>query len=163
MKAVNLKPSNMKQARLLALLVPLALLLGAYGFQYVGGLYPCEMCWWQRYAHFAALALGVLAFLAPRRAIIALSALAIAVAAIVGGFHAGVEYGWWKGLTECTTMVNFGASGADPLAAIMNAPLIRCDVVQWKMFGISMAGYNFLISGAAALAIAALLAKGERA
>jgi len=152
----------MQKARLLALLTPLALLLGAYGFQYIGGLYPCEMCWWQRYAHFVALGLAALAFLKPNRALIALSALAIATAAAIGGFHAGVEYGWWKGFTECTTTVKFG-TGGDALSAIMDAPLIRCDVVQWKLFGISMAGYNFLISGAAAIAIFALLRKGKSA
>jgi disulfide bond formation protein DsbB len=152
----------MKKARALAFVTPLALLLGAYGFQYLGGLFPCEMCWWQRYAHFAALGFAVLAFVLPqKRALVALAGLGIAASALIGGFHAGVEYGWWKGFTECTTTVKFGGA-ADPLSAIMDAPLIRCDVVQWKMFGISMAGYNFLVSGAAALAVFALLARKEK-
>ena len=70
-------------ARFLALLVPLALLGGAYVSQYGFGLYPCEMCWWQRYAHFAALPFAVLALIAPRqgRALVALAGLAIAAAA----------------------------------------------------------------------------------
>lgn len=153
---------NLGKANLVALAVPLALLGGAYGFQYIGGLVPCEMCWWQRYAHFAALGLAVAAFVLPvKRLFVALSGLAIAAAAAIGGYHAGVEYGWWKGLTECTTTVSF-SNGGDPLAAIMAAPVIRCDVVQWKLMGISMAGYDFLISGAAALVIFALLARKER-
>jgi disulfide bond formation protein DsbB len=76
----------------------LALLGGAYGFQYFGGLVACEMCWWQRYAHFAALGLAVAALVLPvKRLFVALSGLAIATAAAIGGYHAGVEYGWWKG------------------------------------------------------------------
>lgn len=153
---------NLNKANLVALAVPLALLGGAYGFQYIGGLVPCEMCWWQRYAHFAALGLAVAAFVLPmKRLFTALSGLAIAAAAAIGGYHAGVEYGWWKGLTECTTTVSF-SNGGDPLAAIMAAPVIRCDVVQWKLMGISMAGYDFLISGAAALLVFALMARKER-
>jgi disulfide bond formation protein DsbB len=97
------------------------------------------MCWWQRYAHFAALGLAVAAWCCLRRLAVALAGLALATAALIGGYHAGVEYGWWKGITECTSAVSF-AGGGDPLAAIMAAPVIRCDVVQWKLFGISMAG-----------------------
>jgi len=153
---------NLNRANLVALAVPLALLGGAYGFQYIGGLVPCEMCWWQRYAHFAALGLAVAALVLPvKRLFVALSGLALAAASAIGGYHAGVEYGWWKGLTACTTTVSF-SNGGDPLAAIMAAPVIRCDVVQWKLMGISMAGFDFLISGAAALVVFALIARKER-
>ena len=151
------------RARALATLVPASLLAGAYAFQYVGGLFPCEMCWWQRYAHFAALALALLGWLAPaRRWPVALAGCALAVAGLLGLYHAGVEYHWWTGITECTSAVKF-AAGGDPLAAIMAAPTVRCDEVQWKLFGISMAGYNFLISGAAAAMVLALLAKARKA
>src|ERR1700746_4012437 len=79
-------------ARLIALLLPLALLGGAYGSQYFGGLYPCEMCWWQRYAHFAALIFAVPAFFFPAqarasRALVLLAALAIAVSGAIGVYH----------------------------------------------------------------------------
>ena len=147
-----------QKARCLALLTPLALLGGAYISQYGFGLYPCEMCWWQRYAHFAALPFAVLAFLVPRqgRVLVALAGLGIAVSAAIGAFHAGVEYHWWQGFTECTS---YAAKGGDPLDAIMNAPLIRCDAAQWTLLGISLAGFNALLSGAAALAIFAMLAR----
>ena len=152
----------LRQARLIALLVPLALLGGAYGSQIWGGLFPCEMCWWQRYGHFAALGLAALAFALPKsRMLVVLAGLAIASSSLIGAYHAGVEYGWWQGLTACTSAVKFGSG--DALQAIMDAPLVRCDVVQWKLFGISLAGYNFLASGAAVLAIFALVAKGSRA
>jgi disulfide bond formation protein DsbB len=141
--------------RLFALLLPLALLAGAYGSQYFGGLYPCEMCWWQRYPHFGAVPIAVLAFLisntAMQRVLVALAAFAILTSGVIGGFHAGVEYGWWKGLTTCST--NIG--GGDVLKSIMEAPLVRCDVAPWKLFGISLAGFNFLLSCGGAIAILA--------
>ncbi len=155
----------LKLARLLALVTPLALLGGALAFQFWGGLYPCEMCWWQRYGHIAALVLALGSFALPaRRWPVALAGLALAVAGLIGAFHAGVEYGWWQGITGCTSTVHFG--GGDPLKEVMDAPLVRCDVVQWKLFGISLAGYNFLVSGAVAGAIFVLLGragKGGRA
>jgi disulfide bond formation protein DsbB len=138
-------------ARAIALLAPLGLLGGAYLSQYVFGLYPCEMCWWQRYPHFVALALALLAFAVPKqRAFIALAALAIAASGAIGAFHAGVEYGWWEGLTACTA-----------LKAILAAPLVRCDVAPWSLFGVSLAGWNFLFSLASALAILLLLIRKD--
>lgn len=148
---------SLKQAHALALGVPLALLAGAYISEYGFGLYPCEMCWWQRYAHFAAVALGLLAFVVPpRRMWVALGALAVLASGLIGAYHAGVEYGWWEGFTTCTTTPDF-SGGGDPLEAIMAAPIIRCDVAQWELFGISLAGYNFLISTAGAIAALVLL------
>ena len=152
-----------KAARWLALLVPAALLGGAYISEYVFGLYPCEMCWWQRYALFIALAFAVLG-LAQRRLRLAVffAALTIGASAAIGAFHAGVEYHWWEGFTACTSTAT-RAPGISALDAIMNAPLVRCDVAQWSLFGVSLAGFNFLISGAAALAIGWLLGRSQEA
>jgi disulfide bond formation protein DsbB len=146
-------------ARTIALLTPLTLLIGAYISQYGFGLYPCEMCWWQRYAHFAALLLGLVAALRPfgDGILVKIAALAIAVAGLIGGWHAGIEYDWWEGLTHCSTMITSGS--ADPLDAIMNAPITRCDEAPWALFGISLAGWNFLFSMASALAILLLLTR----
>ena len=146
-----------RQALYLALGIPAALLGGAYISQYVFGLFPCEMCWWQRWPHFAALAFAVLAFMIPlQRLMIGLAALAILISGLIGGFHAGVEYGWWEGLTSCSTSIDTSGNAMD---AIMNAPLFRCDVAPWDLFGISLAGWNFLISTSGALAIFKLLAQ----
>jgi len=140
-------------ARALAVLVPAALLGGAYVSQYGFGLYPCEMCWWQRYPHFAALGLGVAAFwLKPPQVWTALAGLAILTSGLIGGFHAGVEYGWWEGVTACTAR-----TGVDVLD-FNAAPLIRCDVAPWTLWGISLAGFNFLISSLSGAAIVALAA-----
>ncbi|EQB33014.1 disulfide bond formation protein B [Sphingobium ummariense] len=159
--------SNLPLARLLALATPVLLLGGAYASQYIGGLHPCEMCWWQRYPHMAAIPLALLAFAAKGNArtsalFTALAAIAIGISGGIGLFHAGVEYGWWPGLTTCSTTPT-GGSTADILTQIMATPITRCDVAPWSLFGISLAGYNGLLSVGAALAILGLLAgKGRR-
>ena len=150
-------------ARALALLVPAALLGGAYFSQYYGGLAPCEMCWWQRYPHMAAIALALIGILLAHtpgasRFATALAAIAIGVSGAIGLFHAGVEYGWWEGLTACSTSAG-GGSAADMLNSIMAAPITRCDVAPWSLFGVSLAGYNGVISTGAAIVILALLAR----
>jgi disulfide bond formation protein DsbB len=153
---------DLARARIVALAVPAALLGGAYVSQYGFGLFPCVMCWWQRYAHFAALAFALPAFAMPAgsgraRPLVVLAGLAIAVSALIGAYHAGVEYGWWKGLTTCASAVKLG-DGGDPLAAIMNkAPMVSCDQPQWTLAGISLAGFNFLFSGLGAAAVFAVL------
>jgi disulfide bond formation protein DsbB len=153
---------SLKQAHWLALGVPALLLAGAYLSQYGFGLYPCEMCWWQRYPHFAAVALALVAFVArPKPLWIGLAALAILASGLIGAYHAGIEYGWWQGLTTCTNPID--SSGGDALAAIMDAPLIRCDAPQWTLAGISLAGFNALISGVSAVAVFVLLARAGRA
>jgi disulfide bond formation protein DsbB len=149
-------------ARLLALAVPAALLGGAYLSEYGFGLYPCEMCWWQRWPHFAAVGLALLAYtVTPRRLWIWLAALAIALSGAIGLFHAGVEYGWWPGITSCAVIAGGGSGNA--LEDIMNTPLVRCDEPAWTLAGISLAGYNFLVSSAAALAIFVLMVKDRNA
>ena len=153
-------PAALRFARLLALLLPAALLGGAYLSQYGFGLYPCEMCWWQRYPHFAALGLAVIGFAVPSaRWPVVLATLAIAGSGLIGGYHAGVEYHWWEGITHCTSTVT---PGADVLKAILNAPLVRCDQAQWTLFGVSLAGFNFLFSTGGALVLATLLARSAR-
>jgi disulfide bond formation protein DsbB len=144
---------------MVALAAPLLLLGGAYVAQYGFGLPPCEMCWWQRYPHFAAIVLAGLGFIRPNRALVALAGLALAVSGLIGGFHAGVEYHWWQGLTACSTTAT---DSGDPLAAIMNAPIVRCDVAAWTLLGISLAGWNFLLSLGSAFAVWGLLARNRK-
>jgi disulfide bond formation protein DsbB len=146
-------------------LVSLALILGALGFQYIGGYPPCEMCMWQRYPHFATIAIGLGGGLLlsmgalPRsfaKPVAALAILGIAVTGALGVYHAGVEWHWWAGPSSCTGAA-FLASG--PLN--LNAHVVSCDHAAWRLFGISMAGYNAIISlGAAILAAFALTRRG---
>jgi len=126
------------------------ILAGAFGFQ-LAGYHPCEMCWWQRYPYMAIMAVALIASAVPtlpRKPILLLLALLFLVDAGLAGFHVGVEQRWWEGITTCSGMVSVTDSVNDALAAIMDAPLIRCDEIAWSLFGISMAGYNFLLATA---------------
>lgn len=154
-------------ARLIALLLPLALLGGALGSQYFGGLHPCEMCYWQRYPHAVAILLAALSFTAPAgaprsRMLVLLAALAIAVSGAIGVYHAGVEAHVFEGFTQCSALPK-AASTAELLEQITHAPLIRCDEVQFRFLGISMAGWNAILSLGGATLIVLLSLRGRRA
>ena len=158
---------SLRTAKALALLVPAALLAGAYGSQHWGGLAPCEMCYWQRYAHFAGLGFALVALVAGRmpdrgRSFVWLAALGILASGAIGVFHAGVELDLWEGLTECA--VPAAGGGEDFFNTIMAAPLVRCDEVQWAdpLLGLSMAGWNAILSIAAACTILWLSLKRPR-
>jgi disulfide bond formation protein DsbB len=159
--------SNLGLARALALLVPAALLAGAWSFQIWGGLFPCHYCWWQRYAHLTAVALALIAFAVARRrgldrAFLVLAALAILTSGGIGIYHAGVEAHIFPGETACTA--HFQAASTDELMTqIMNSPVVRCDEVQWRFLGISMAGWNATLSTGFALLILWLSLRRPRA
>ncbi len=99
-----MRSDGLATARWIALLVPLALIGGALGFQFIGHLVPCEMCMWQRWPHYAAILLAALAFVARDRVqqvlLLSLACTAIAASGAIGVFHAGVEYHWWPGITR---------------------------------------------------------------
>lgn len=150
----------------LLLVASAAILAGAFAFQYLGGLAPCILCWWQRYAHMAAIVLAALALAAAARGstmlgwlLVAATGIALLAGAGIAAFHAGVEQHWWAGTAECGSQVG-GAGGIEELRArLLAQPIVRCDEIAWSLFGISMAGYNFLLS----LALAAFaLATGTR-
>jgi disulfide bond formation protein DsbB len=116
------------------------------------------MCHWQRWAHYTALGLAVLAFAtrnspSSSRFLTLLAGTAVFVSGAIGIFHAGVEYRWWSGFTRCTAV---GLGSGDPLKALLAAPLIRCDTAAWTLARISMAGFNALFSLAGGIAIWAL-------
>jgi disulfide bond formation protein DsbB len=147
-------------------LAALALIAGALGFEYLGHLPPCEMCMWQRYPHFAAIVLGIGGFLLLRahvfpdsaaRAIAVTTALLIAASGLIGVYHAGVEWHWWPGPQSCTGSA-FQALGALDL----NAPVVMCDRAAWRLFGLSLAGYNAILSLALAAAGLARVAGNRR-
>ncbi|AMO72978.1 disulfide bond formation protein B [Sphingorhabdus sp. M41] len=155
--------ATIRSANWLAFLLPTALLGGALISQYGFGLYPCEMCMWQRWPHLAAIVLALSALLLRARSaalpLVVAATMAILTSGLIGGFHAGVEYDWWEGLTSCATNI---AAGGDMLDSIMNAPLVRCDVAPWTLFGISLAGFNFLLSVSGAILILMMIAKRRK-
>tara|TARA_R110000824_G_scaffold112794_4_gene262162 strand:- start:679 stop:1164 length:486 start_codon:yes stop_codon:yes gene_type:complete len=155
--------ASIRNANWLAFLLPSALLGGALISQYGFGLYPCEMCMWQRWPHLAAIILALPALMIRSKSwsmrLVVAAAMAILVSGVIGGFHAGVEYGWWEGFTSCASNI---PAGGDILDSIMNAPLVRCDVAPWSLFGISLAGFNFLWSVSGAILILIMVATGRK-
>jgi disulfide bond formation protein DsbB len=140
-----------KKAVLLAFLLGLGAILGAWGSQLFGGLVPCELCLEQRVAYYWGLPVLALILLLWNRLPLAVWYIAIAVAAAIfawgtymGAFHAGVEWGFWPGPTACTG--TGGDISFDQLSDINASHIIQCDAVQFRLFGISLAGYNALIS-----------------
>lgn len=142
----------MRNGRTQALIVAAAggsalLLAGAFAFQYIGGLAPCQLCLWQRWPHGAAVLVGVLALFIGGRLLPVLGALGAFATAAIGVFHVGVEQKWWAGLPSCTASSLTGVSGADLLNTdVAVGAVVRCDEIAWQMLGISMAGWNVILS-----------------
>ena len=144
---------------LIATLGSIGLLGGAFAFQYVGGMAPCQLCLYQRWPHAAAILIGVVALATGWRGLAWLGVLAALATAAIGIFHVGVEQKWWVGLATCTAGSIEGISTSDLLnpAADVAAP-VRCDQIAWQMLGISMAGWNVILS----LGLAAVWAAAAR-
>lgn len=122
-----------------------ALLAGAFIFQGLGYA-PCKMCYWQRYPHAVAVAVGALALLLKQKWLAWVGALAAATTSGIGIFHSGVERDLWEGPTSCTGGSTAGLSTDQLLDQIMGAPLVRCDEIPWEMFGVTMANLNAIFS-----------------
>ncbi|WP_058334450.1 disulfide bond formation protein B [Phaeobacter sp. CECT 5382] len=129
-----------------------AMMAGALGFQYIGEMPPCKMCYWQRYPHISAAGLGLLVLLLPGVTLpylvplAYLGALAALSTAGIGVYHSGVERGFWEGPTTCTSGPIGNLTPEQLMEQIMGAPLVRCDEIPWEMLGISMAGWNAVAS-----------------
>nr|WP_144058478.1 disulfide bond formation protein B [Bradyrhizobium oligotrophicum] len=141
-------------AALLAAGIAAATLAGAWYMQLVWGLQPCELCLKQRWAYYAIVPLGLLIALAARggapRGLVWCGLGLVALAALgnagLGVYHSGVEWGFWQGPTECTGPVgNLGSAGT-LLDRLDSVKVVRCDEVQFRFLGLSLAGYSVLIS-----------------
>ena len=148
---------------ILAMAGSLAMLAGAFAFQYIGGLAPCHLCLLQRWPHAAALAIGLLALAIPGRLLPLAGAAAALTTAGIGIYHTGVERLWWAGPTSCSAGSIAGLDVKDLLdPSIVVAPVVRCDEVAWQMLGLSMASWNVAVSLGLAL-IWLLAARSRRA
>lgn len=122
-----------------------ALLAGAYLFQALG-YPPCAMCLWQRWPHFVAIALGLLALRIKAPGLALLGAAAAAATAGIGVFHTGVERDWWEAPSSCSGDGGLdGLTGAE-LLAVTGPRVVMCDQVSWAFLGLSMASWNALFS-----------------
>lgn len=124
-----------------------ALFFGALGFQYIGGLDPCTMCFWQRWPHRVAIGLGILGALLPLAIVAWAGALSMAVSVGLAVFHSGVERHWWNGPATCTSRgVNLATPDCGLTDFDCGNAIVLCDQISWQMFGLSMANYNVLAS-----------------
>jgi disulfide bond formation protein DsbB len=135
------------KAPILAGIGSATLLAGAFAFQHLGGLAPCQLCLWQRWPHAATVLVLILYLVTGWRGLIWLGALAALATAGIGLFHAGVEQGWWEYVSTCTQGSISGLSATDLLdpTADLAAP-IRCDKIAWSFAGLSMAAWNAILS-----------------
>ena len=132
----------------------LAAILGAYFFQYVVGLPPCPLCLEQRIAYYVSIPLAAMVLLGlsvgASRKVLILALVAIAAAMLwnagLGIYHSGVEWKWWEGPRDCSGPVSSLGSARDLLSQIQNTSVVRCDEAAWRFLGLSLAGYNALIS-----------------
>ena len=134
---------------LLIVVAACAVLGGAFYFQHVLGILPCKLCFQERYAHYLAVPLGLLAIFLPERfarAILVVLALAFLGNAILGAYHAGVEWHFWAGPDDCSGGSAIPTNAGSLLAHLETAKVISCSEAGWRLAGISLAGWNTLIS-----------------
>jgi len=148
-----------------------AAILGAWFFQYALGIKPCPLCLEQRNAYYFAVPLAVMVLLGDHvgasRKVLFAALVAIALGMLynagLGVYHSGIEWQWWPGPQECSGTPNFG-NVDDIVERAKRGTIVRCDQAQWRFLGLSLAGYNALISlGLAVVALWGALAKGSRA
>ena len=137
---------NQKRLTFIAILGSVLLLLGALAFQYLGGLPPCKLCYWQRYPHMLAIIFGVIFYYTSIGTIVVIPAVAAFSSAGVGAYHFGIEKEFWPGPNTCSSGIINNISTDALIEQIMSAPLTKCDEVLWSFLNISMAGWNTVFS-----------------
>ena len=145
-------------------LVGLATIGGFFFFQYVLGYPPCPLCRDQRKAFYVAVPLAALLVLGSQhgasRKVLLLGFAAIVLAMLwnagLSAYHAGVEWKFWPGPTDCSGPINSLGSTTNLLKSLQNIRIVRCDEAAWRLFGISLAGYDVIVS----LVLAAAAAYG---
>jgi disulfide bond formation protein DsbB len=159
----SLRSDPLQIAFVVALLAA-ATISGAWAFEWFGYA-PCELCLQQRYAYYlgvplAALAAGAIAAKWRRSGALGLALVAamFLANAIFGGWHAGVEWGFWAGPTGCSGAFTKALDASDFMRQLETTKLVRCDEVAIRILGLSLAGWNALVS----LGISVLAAFGAR-
>ena len=121
-------------------------ILAAYYFEFIGGFLPCKLCYWQRYPHFINILIFPFFYFFLIRSFIFIGMGSMLVSIILALYHVGVEQKYWLGPNSCSKASIDGLTTDQLLDQIMNAPIVRCDEIAWELIGISMAGWNLLIS-----------------
>jgi disulfide bond formation protein DsbB len=154
---MTLRSLSPRQVALAILLAAIATVGGALVFEHGLGLRPCKLCLVQRWPYYVAMAVALLGALAPSRwARVALAALALIflVSAGLGAYHAGVEWGFFAGPNDCGgAPAPAAGSMGDFMSQLQNTRVVSCTEAAWRFLGLSLAGWNVLISlGLAGLA-----------
>lgn len=143
--------SDARSLAALSAIAGIGMLGGAFAFQHLGGLDPCVLCIYQRWAWAAVIAASVLALAFARngaaaRILLVLTGLAMLIGAGLAGFHVGVEQHWWAGTSECSGITGKAQTVEELKRQLFATPVTRCDEVAWSLAGISMAGWNLILS-----------------
>ena len=142
------------QAPAIVLAVGLATILGAWGFQLIGGYVPCKLCLEERMPYYVGLVVTLCALLAALagakptvpRMLLLVAALVFAYNIYLGGYHAGAEWGWWAGPSDCGATGDATTTETDILAELETVRVVSCTEVQWRFLFLSFAGWNVVIS-----------------
>jgi disulfide bond formation protein DsbB len=149
----------------------LASICAAWGFELIGGYLPCELCLAQRNPYYVGLPLVLIAILielygGPKmlsRGLLLLVAVVFIYGAGLGVYQAGAQWGFWQGPTACSGTINIPTKASDLLGSLDKVKVISCTEVNWRMFGLSFAGWNAVISaGIAGLALVGAALSGKR-
>ena len=135
-----------KQLITIASFSSMAVILTAYYFEYIEGLFPCKLCYWQRYPHFMNILIFPIFYFFPMRSLIFIGMGSMLISISLAFYHVGVEQKYWPGPNSCSNASIEGLTTDQLIDQIMSAPIVRCDEIAWELIGISMAGWNFLIS-----------------
>ncbi|MGC1302948.1 MAG: disulfide bond formation protein B [Caulobacteraceae bacterium] len=151
-KYKNVKPVTPRWF-IAAAVVSALMLATAHAFETFGHLAPCELCLHQREGYWAALWVGLIGYGVARwrhdlaRPLLLLVALVFLGETVVAAYHAGVEWKWWAGPARCTgARTSVSASDMSALLSGAKIHIVRCDEAAWRMFGLSMAGWNTLVA-----------------
>lgn len=153
------RPSSaLANASTLILAAAVAAIAAALAFEHIGGYSPCPLCLMERYAYYFGIPASMAALFLARqgstgaaRLVLALAAIGFLVNAGLGVYHAGAEWKWWPGPDTCGTSAGFTGRVTDLLNTLNDTRVIRCDEAPWRMFGLSFAGWNAVISAALGL------------
>ena len=136
----------------------LATILAAWGFQLIGGFIPCKLCLEERVPYYIGVPLALVAFIVViRQAPPWVARVALALVAVVflydlylGTYHAGAEWGWWPGPSDCSPGgSSTTTSSADLLKELQNIRVVSCTTASWRFpegWGLSFAGWNAAIA-----------------
>jgi len=149
---------SVQTAALVVALGAFATIAGAWWFELVAGLEPCPLCLEQRLPYYVGIPVAVAAFALARSGrswpagiLLAVFALLMAYGTGLGIYHSGIEWQWWAGPAACSGGGEIPSDAASLLGSLSEGSIPSCDEAPWRLFGLSLAGYNVLLSAALAL------------